>query len=111
MTRSPLFFSPFFFLPSLHAWVCNCTSAAVAADAPGLGQAQDAAGQAANKAKNAAPDLSQDPLPDSAESQSARDEVNRKTDAAPGLGSIGKNLFQNLGGSGSGSEPLVPIFV
>lgn len=69
--------------------------------------AKDAADSAASKAKNAAPDLSDaDPLPNSAESQSARDEVNKETSNAPGLGSIGKNLFQNLGGGGGSECPL-----
>ena len=53
----------------------------------------------------AGPALAQDPLPDSAESQGARDQVNKVTDNAPGIGDIGKNLGGNLFG-GSGSEPL-----
>ena len=69
-----------------------------------MGQAKGAAQQAADKAKNAAPDLSAG-LPDSAESQSGRDQVNKETDNAPGIGDIGKNLGRNLGG-GSGSERL-----
>lgn len=54
---------------------------------------------------SAGPAFAQDPLPDSAESQSARNEVNKETSEAPGLGSIGKNLFSNLGGGG-GESPL-----
>ena len=48
------------------------------------------------------PAFAQDPLPASAESQGARDEVNKQTSNAPGLGAIGKSLTGNLFGGDSG---------
>ena len=57
-----------------------------------------------NSRNCAGPAFAQDPLPSSAESSSARAEVNKETSDAPSLTDIGKNFTQNV--FGGGGEPL-----